>query len=66
MKAHTPLMDSYLTDGERRIAEQVRRSRDLNARDSVIAGNAHHHKSGKIQLSTFNSSRSNVKDSHDR
>jgi len=66
MKLHAPLMDTFLTEGERRIAEEVRRLRDLNARDSVIAGNAHHQKSGKIQLSAHRNSRSQVKDSHDR
>ncbi|HJT81220.1 MAG TPA: hypothetical protein VJ719_08490 [Chthoniobacterales bacterium] len=66
MKTQAPPMDSFLTEGERRIAEQVRRLRDLSARDSVVAGAAHHQRSSKIQSSARNAGRLNVKDSHDR
>jgi hypothetical protein len=66
MKAHAPLMDTFLTQGERRIAEEVRRLRDLNARDGVIAGSAHQQKAGKPQSLAGNTSRAQVKDSHDR
>lgn len=65
MKAQLPPMETFLTEGERRIAEQVKRLRDLNAqRDVVDAGREQ--KSGTTQFSARSTGRSNVKDSHDR
>ena len=66
MKAHASPIENFLTEGERRIAEQVKRLRDLNARPAITGGGSRHRKSEKIQFSARNISRSNVKDSHDR
>ena len=65
MKAHAIAMESFLTEGERRIAEQVKRMRDLNAKRDVV-GSGHQQKPAATQFSARNASRPNVKDSHDR